>query len=103
MAESRNPKADPSTTMQIEVLLDETMVLAQAQGTGSEARAPRPAAGSSAPPLRPSSAPPPRASVRPDIPRIYVEQDDADAQTTIFRDPLEEAQLEALKRKLREE
>jgi hypothetical protein len=102
VTESRKPKIDANTTIQLDALdgdaLDEALPAAAARTQQERARA------GSRPPTRPHTASPSR---RPpmiiDVPKINVEADESDAATTIFRDPLEEGDLEALKRKLQGE
>ncbi len=96
MSESRKPNADPNATMQLALddILDETIVAASSHVSGASSQPPRgpsPVASTVAGgPLR-------------GVPRVDLDTDDGDAATTIFRDPMDENHLDALKRRLRGE
>ncbi|HEY4012546.1 MAG TPA: hypothetical protein VGM06_04370 [Polyangiaceae bacterium] len=100
MTESRKPDIDANATVQLDALDDVSLddpaspTVVRTPWETSRPRSRPPAASHTG---SPSGRPP----MIIDVPRINVEADESDAATTIFRDPLEEGDIEALKRKLR--
>jgi hypothetical protein len=102
VTESRKPDIDANATVQLDAVdegsIDDAASPAVVR-TQWESSRPR----SRPPPPSHTPSPSRRPPMIIDVPRINVEADESDAATTIFRDPLEEADVEALKRKLRGE